>query len=37
MNGTLIIFTLWMLRLVIPFALLITLGTMINRNKIYRN
>jgi hypothetical protein len=36
MDGTLVIFTLWMLRLVIPFALLITLGTMINRNRIYR-
>ena len=36
MIGTLVIFTLWMLRLVIPFALLITLCTMINRNKTYR-
>lgn len=36
MDGTLLIFIMWMLRLVIPFAALILLGTYLNRNKIYR-
>jgi len=36
MNGTLLIFTLWMLRLLIPFLLLILLGTWLNRDKSYR-
>jgi len=36
MNGTLLIFTLWMLRLIIPVTLLILLGTVFNRTENFR-